>query len=247
MYTILTNVNSVLRKTANIMAEELGQKWRVVTKLSDGVPPTVRWGTSKSWFQKDTDLNSPYCINTAGVKTKLAEVLRNAGISHVEFFNDTPTRYPVVVRKMINVGGGRGIVIVKNESEFQQYIGNTFSYWYDFQFELGVHVLDGRIARVFKKVWPEELTPQEFPIRNTQLGWEYRLRNIEKYKKLPQFVSGIYSVFPIRMCRMDIGWDDTNKTYRLIEINSAPDLSNNSNTRELYTNFIKEVVNAITN
>lgn len=95
----------------------------------------------------------------------------------------------------------------------------------------------GKIVKLFKKIKAEG-NEDDFPIRNVKNGYHYQLRNLEKYKKLPKYMDKVFEVFPIQMSRFDVGWDKANKTYRIIESNSAPILLDNPNTLSLYGDFL---------
>ena len=143
------------------------------------------------------------------------------------------------------MGGGIGVRIIETKDDYEN--GSPvldWTYWYDFKFELGVHILGGEIVKVFKKLRNDELEEEKFPIRNTQRGYHFSLRENwkERYRGLEKFVKKLYEIIPIKFARLDIGYD--NDGYRLIEINSAPDLSQNQNTLNLYANYlVKEIFN----
>ncbi len=202
--------------------------------------PVIRWGNGQHFFNLDTSFNSRESIVTCGSKARFSSVLSRAGIPHVEYHsNEVPERFPVVIRTVLNGHGGEGIVICRTREEFvRNYNHSTWSYWYNFDFELGVHILNGRVERVFKKVWKNDSAEPEFPIRNTDKGYNFSLKEGEKYPKLQVIVDSFYRVVPLAMGRLDIAWDKLNKTYRIIEANSAPSLSENVNTLNMYSDFL---------
>ena len=153
-----------------------------------------------------------------------------------------PDEYPIIVRTELNRGGGIGIIVCENEEQFRPYYHNSWTHWYNFQFELGVHILGGEISRVFKKVRKGGLEEEKYPIRNTNRGYDFKLRDVSYYRGLPRFVEKVYEIFPIQFARLDIGYDEETGGYRLIEINSAPDLSQNINTLNCYAEFLKGVI-----
>jgi hypothetical protein len=210
----------------------------------------VRYGNSSLSAWIDTNFNNSEHIRLAGNKLRLSEFLTEKEFPHVELYspddnrNPQDDKYPIVVRKELNRGGGIGLVVCQNIEEYCQNLEYAWSYWYNFQFELGVHILDGEIARVFKKIRDEELEPEKYPIRNTQRGYKFSLRENwkERYRGLESFVKKLYEIIPIQFSRLDVGYDRDTGGYRLIEINSAPDLSQNQNTLNLYADFLKEKI-----
>lgn len=206
--------------------------------------PIIRWGNSGGvpiGTGRGCNLNSSASISVCGNKRRFSDVLTRNEIPTVEYHNgDVPEHFPVVIRTVMNGHGGEGIVICRSREDFMRnYSHQVWAYWYNFEFELGVHILNGQVRRVFKKEWPRDNEP-EFPIRNTDKGYTFSLREPERYKKLQGVVNAFYAVVPIKFARLDIGWDSENKVYRIIEANSAPSLSENVNTLHMYTDFLIE-------
>lgn len=207
----------------------------------------IRYGNSAiTPIGDETLYNSPEMIRLAGNKLRLSDLLFEENFPHVEILspndnrNPQNDRFPVVVRKELNRGGGIGIVVCENWNEFIDNLEYPWSYWYDFQFELGVHILGGEIVRVFKKVRSDGLEEEKYPIKNTQRGYSFSLRENwkERYTGLEKFVKKLYELVPIQFARLDVGYDKETGGYRLIEINSAPDLSQNENTLNMYAEFL---------
>lgn len=235
-----------LYNSAKLLAEKFKQaRGKPVFVYTDRKPedsgaPLVRWGNGQHFFNNDTSYNSREVIGVCGSKSHFASAMQRAGIPHVEYYRGTePNKFPVVIRTVLNGHGGEGIVICKSIEEYRRnYAGHVWSYWYNFDFELGVHILNGRVERVFKKVWKNDSAEPEFPIRNTDRGYNFSLKEIEKYPKLQTIVDEFYRAVPLKMGRLDIAWDKPNKTYRIIEANSAPSLSENVNTLNMYAEFL---------
>lgn len=231
-----------LTKSARPLASEigkiLGEQILVRTSPVDKYKLIVRYGNS-AFANGDTTFNSPDMIITAGNKAKLSRLLMDKDVLHVEMRKGIPNKFPVFVRTELNRGGGIGIKICENEKDFNKnhYDRFTWSYYYPFKFELGVHILGGQIVKVFKKIRDDGLEEEKYPIRNTQRGYRFVKKNLELYKGLPKFVESLFKVFPIQFARLDIGYEE-GVGYRLIEINSAPDLSQNHNTLEMYAKYL---------
>lgn len=212
----------------------------------------VRYGNSMP-IPNDAgfNLNSPEMIRLSGSKLALSNLLSEKDdeeekLPSLVLYRRVPedNEFPIVVRTELNRGGGIGIVFCENREQFQQFRGNYWSHYYHFEFELGVHILGGEIKRVFKKVRDENLEPEKFPRRNTNNGYSFSLKPKweQIYTGLPKFVEKLYSIIPIQMARLDVGYDKKTGGYRLIEINSAPDLSQNKNTLQLYAEFIANTI-----
>lgn len=228
------------RQISRSIMEKTGKKLFIRIEPSSAFP-TIRWGNSQSIEGKDTELNSSESIRICSNKQLFDATMRDASIPHVEYHRGVPESFPVVVRTVMGGMGGEGIIICFDREDFlAKYSRYAWSYWYNFSFELGVHLLGGKIAKVFKKVRTEGSQEEQYPVRNSHRGYSFSLRDAGKYEKLSGIVDLFYSAMPIQMTRLDIGWDANNKTYRIIEANTAPGLSENENTLDLYTNFIIE-------
>lgn len=232
------------RPLAKRLSELTGEEIIVSTIPKEEHVLVIRYGNSAEVYNSVAAINEAGHIKLAGNKLRLSQLLREEGFPHVEFHNmfgeEFPDRFPVVVRKELNRGGGIGIVVCENMEQFTPYITKSWTYWYNFQFELGVHILDGKVVRVFKKVRETGLEEEKYPIRNTQRGYSFKLRENwqEKYRGLQKFVDKLYEIIPIQFARLDVGYDKETGGYRLIEINSAPDLSQNVNTLNMYAEFL---------
>jgi hypothetical protein len=212
--------------------------------------PTIRWGSGEILATTPVTLstgNSHEFILASSNKATFSDLMVRLDIPCVEIRHDTPELFPIVVRETLTGYGGRGINVIHNLDDFKEdYHWYDFyphwSYWRDLRPELGVHIFNGKIIRLFKKVRDVFTEPEEFPIRNADRGYHFSLVDVNNYPKLTPFVENFYNKFPIMFGRMDVGWDYNNKLYRVIEFNTAPCLTNNTGTLEAYTNSFMEVL-----
>jgi hypothetical protein len=245
-----------LRKSARPLAVKLsaliGEEIKVSTYPLRNSILLVRYGNSQVnlYEPNETEYNSPDMIMLAGNKRTLSNYLekdKEIQLNHIKLCTGIPEVFPVVVRKELNRGGGIGIEIYENRQDFITDYRNwpnpyPWSTWYPFEFELGVHILGGEIKKVFKKLREENLPEEKYPIRNTQRGYKFVRKNPEVYSGLKKFVDSLYKIIPIKFARLDVGYNKNMGGWRLIEINSAPDLSQNANTLELYAEYLFEEV-----
>jgi hypothetical protein len=239
-----------LTPSARLLAQRLeevaeAEPFEVVTslprnELSIKLGNFIRWGNSATPGQKETIYNSPELIRTAGNKMRFSEAMEQAKIPHTNLYTGTPERFPVLVRTELNRGGGIGLFIAETPDQFAQWQKYPWSYFYNFSIEVGVHMLGGEVVKIFKKVREEGLEQEKYPRRNTNNGYRFSLIRNDKFPKLLKFCEQFYKVFPIQMGRADIGWDVDARTWRIIEFNSAPDLTQNHNTLEMYAQFLAE-------
>lgn len=247
---ILTRRN--LNPSARLLARELGlQKSYEPRRYA----PVIRWGNSDGEYNQDTLLNMPEIIHICGNKLLFSNTMRNLGIPHVEILRGHPERFPVVIRHSLSGMRGQGIEIFNYEDILQgrSWDETYWSYWRDFSFELGVHIFNGEPVRTFKKVYRLEEVDEdseedyvenepEFPIRNSEKGYGFRLVNIEKYPKLNPLLKLFCDKFGLKFGRLDIGWNHTEKKYEIIEANSAPGLAENDNTARIYIEGFKRLL-----
>lgn len=207
----------------------------------------LRWGNSDpisdSVGLRELELNDKSLIRTSSNKLSSSALISGAGMDCITFRRDEPTSYPVVVRKTMSGYGGDGIVVCENEETFSQYRNRYYwSNWIRFKYELGVHIVDGRIAKVFKKVRVKGESEERFPIRNLARGYQYSKVDTARrsFSGLPIFVEGFLKVFPVKLGRIDVGLNADNGRYYVIEFNSAPGIAKNKQTLDMYAEFIAE-------
>lgn len=242
---ILSNNNSTLLSSATLLAERLSSDEhpiKVSTFPVSGEKLLIRWGISGYPRHEETLYNERGLIYTCGNKARFSAFLSEHDIPHVELFQGkAPERFPVVIRTQLNAGGGKGIKIAENEEEFLPFKDEYWSYFYPFKYEWGVHILRGQVRRIFKKVWKGDEPEVKYPIRNSQNGYSFSLRKLETYPRLIKFCERFSFRFPIMFGRMDIGLT-VDGEFRIIEFNSAPDLTQNANTLQMYVDFFKETI-----
>jgi glutathione synthase/RimK-type ligase-like ATP-grasp enzyme len=220
----------------------------LVTSDAERIKRTVliRYGNSSEVRRRveDTEFNSNHFIKFCVDKGLFSEIMRAVHIYTPEYYNNSmPEQYPVLIRKTLTGSGGRGIIIAKDEQEFIRNWNNYYN-WTNFiktRFEARVHVLDGKIERLFIKE-PEGEEP-ECPIRNIGHGYHFSLREDidNKYARLKEMVNKIIAVTPkSHFFAADVGYDPVKKEYVVFELNSAPGL--NENTADIYAKFLVDKI-----
>jgi hypothetical protein len=239
---ILSNSGTLpsARLLGKSLEEICGEKIKVLKDV-DSIPNNeiiLRYGNLLGNFDKE--INSKEFISISGDKFKTAEVLKNV-VYTMEFHKGYPEEYPVVIRTKMNSFGGKGIFIVENETEFESFQENYWTPWLNLRREYRVHVANGEILRIFKKIPEEGVDEIKYPIRNNDNGYHFSLRtNFSMYKVLFSFVENICKAVQFDFCAMDIGFTEE-KRYVLIELNSAPGL--NEETAAVYAINIWRIAN----
>jgi len=220
------------------MKEISGQKIRLTTKPERLTKVDVRYGNSFGKFDKDTLLNSPEFISCCSNKLAFSQLLLSNGFYTPEYHKlKQDLEFPALIRETLTGSGGKGIILCKDLDEFNNnWVRGFWTKYITTAFELRVHVLNGNIARIFRK---DEREPSEFPIRNNA-SCHFSLKDVEKYPKLSNLISNLNGLFNEKMMTgfyaLDIGWDSNKKEYFIFEANSAPGL--NEHTANLYAEFL---------
>ena len=217
----------------------------------------ARYGGSIMVPGLDSGLNSVERIACLGNKSSFARAISGPDkpyevpVFHVQ--SNEPTEFPVLVRETLTGYGGVGIHIVHNIEEFNAIWrrGWWWVHYYQFTSEYRVHVAGGRVLRVFEKVRSEGLETEEFPIRNSDRGYHFSLverprfgesirRAVESICSIPMFSQGF---FALDMGGI-VGSQRENRPARLIIIegNSAPGLTENDTTADMYAGYIVDIL-----
>lgn len=224
---------------ANKLSDITGTKVRVTTRPDTKLTGHyLRWGSS-GLINGNFDEQAAH-IRCASNKRLFSDRMIQIGIPCVEIRHDFPEHFPVVARKTVTGFGGAGITVARDLKELTDASVSHWSYFRNFSPELGVHIVNGEIIRLFKKVATDDTPQEEYPIRNATRGYHFSQVNLDNYPKLIPFVQNFCEKFPIKLGRMDVGWDFDEKTYRVIEFNTAPCLTNNDNTLQAYAEALSE-------
>lgn len=238
-------INSTKETAVNLayfMERFSGKNFPVFTTYSGEEKISIRYGNASGNPKIDTLWNSKDFIGFCTHKKLFSKILCDNGIN-TPVYHSVPeniVNFPILVRSSLSSTGGRGIFICHSKDDLEK-IWKDGYFWTEFvnmDFELRVHVLGGKIERIFKKVWKHDEPEPKFPIRNMKNGYHYSLRKVEKYPKLDQIINKLTELFGENcFYGLDIGYEK-GRGYFVIEANSAPNL--NSKTVELYAKFLVE-------
>jgi len=156
--------------------------------------------------------------------------------------------FPFLIRETLRGSGSEGIVIFQKYEEFLTALAEqriTYSsYWtpyYDFKEEFRVHVLGGKIGKIFRKQINEDEKVDGIFIRNNDNSHFYRIKLektpenvVEVTQKFGEFISSQYGKEPY-FTALDLGVT-SKKEVVFIEANSAPGL--NQATAEIYAKYL---------
>lgn len=254
---ILTNSNLFpsARALRNEIANISGERLVITLEYPSLGKVGIRWGNSA--FQTngvtDLNLNSAMLVRLMSNKKLFSDKYRN-DFWVPDFRKDTPSseNFPVLIRRTMSGFGGVGIIPCDTYSEFQQSWDGT-GYWTKYinlSSEFRVHIFDGEVLRIFKKVRESGIEESKFNIRNADRGWHFSpiekidslmgLRELAKifWNKTQEFFHLEHGFFAL-----DVGWNKEAKRYFILEGNTAPGIVHNPNTLRLYAERFINVLN----
>lgn len=235
-------------KSGRGLATQLGLKpTRNVGKLiRSNNPPVIRYGNSDNDFGKrDTKINAPFVIKLCANSYRFGlwcEEHNYFTPRYRRFHLNKIPEFPFLLRKLHH-RAGKDIIVINNKDDLNKVNRDVLiqRYWVPYietTFELRVHVIDGKIARIFKKIKPGALDDGEF-IRTANKDWKYSLRTNtnEKYGKAQALCLKLAKDLGLFFGGIDIAWDNKNKRYIIWEVNTAPGL--NSQTLKIYADILR--------
>lgn len=237
--------------TGRALATQLGLKsTRSIKRLEKlGKAPLIRYGNSEGNFgKKDTKINDPDVIRLCANSYHFSRWAKEHGyISplYQRFSMNNIPEFPFLLRRLHHMRG-RDIILINSKNDLKKLTARQLDnrYWVPFietTFELRVHVINGKIARVFKKVNPGAKDRGEF-IRTSPKGWHYSLRHDirDRYIKAQQTCIDLTKELGLFFGGIDIAWDNKHKKYVIWEVNTAPGLS--QPTLNIYGDILREIL-----
>lgn len=236
-------------RTARALARKLRIPFnrRIEQIKRKGSYPVIRYGCSHGTFRKDTNINSPevirLCANSYWFGRWAKDNEFNVPYYRKFDWNNLP-EYPFLLRRLHHMAG-RDIIIIKNEQDLQRIRPGILRqrYMVDFvptTYELRVHIINGKILRIFKKVKPGHLERGEM-IRTSRHGFHYSLRlddTLEnKYQKAQELAVNVATKLGLFFGGIDMAYNKEEKEYIIWEINTAPGL--NSVTLDMYAKELR--------
>lgn len=233
-----------LKESCDLLKEQLslrGVRASIIHDARDITGDYMRYGNSSIKVpssDKNVVGNSGNFIRLSRDKYSTVQVLQQVISDLPTFYTFEPhaADYPVVVRTTLTSYGGDGIVVCKNRKEYLKYKGHFWTKYIYTNKEYRVHILGGKIVKLFEKVSEYET---EFPIRVSTNGYHYKLIDHSKYKGLKKFCDTIHqqlAPYGGDMYSLDVGYINSRSKYFLFEVNSASGL--NSKTAALYADYI---------
>ena len=212
----------------------------------DRVGVLIRYGSSARIRRQPTRvINNREAVVSAANKRDMVTLLRE-NFELICPFSYTP-EYPCY-GFMRQHQRGEGVVFLFSDVDrlWTQTALGEFAYYSlpkQVAEEYRLHIC-GNNKKMMRKQRPSpNITASTFVIRNREQGYEFVLAEDNRNRrKLEEFGMAIKDVFQLDFCALDFMVDTDNKPW-VLEVNSAPSLINNENTKEFYVNGIREMVN----
>ena len=217
----------------------LGQQVLITTYPFRIKDKFIRYGSSDPVNINDAEFNPAQFIHLCSSKLVFSRLMEANNIYSPVYCTDPKKieTYPIIIRETLTSYGGKGIRIVHSPEELNLRPGFYWTPYVNLNFELRVHILGGKIVKIFKKELEKKM---EFPIRNNS-SCHFSLKMPECFPKLTENVNELLKIPEINQGKffsLDVGWNKETKQYFFIEANSASGL--NKNTAEIYAQYLAE-------
>lgn len=209
-------------KTAIALSQMLGLHRTKTPTTSDTV--VIRWGSSTP-APVDVSINTESAIKLAANGMLSLETLHRHGVPAVEVFRAPPSdpdSYPVFGRRIHHRAGLDIVWVDTMEAETRR--SEFFTKYIVMDKELRVHVFGGEVLRVFRKV-PRACDADQ-RVKTSLRGWGYHIVDHTNYYKRAQ-ITAVNAVVALGLTfgAVDIGWNETTRTYYVFEVNTGPALN----------------------
>lgn len=204
----------------------------------------INWGASEIPYQISlcNVLNRPECIQHVTNKLSFFRTLKGASLTPSFTTNKEEAKQwiekgtRVVCRTLLNASEGRGIVLASKASELVE--APLYVSYVPKKDEYRVHIFDGEVIDVQKKVWKREHPNPNWEIRNHRNGFIYTRTDLNPPEAVQEVAQLAFSAFSIDFGAVDVIWTENKKRALALEINTAPGLE--GQTIVSYANALKE-------
>ena len=211
----------------------------------------INWGAASVPYSKARIINSPAAVNTARNKLSTFRALEtNRDIRIPTFTTDYNTAIgwmtdgvAVCSRAVLTGNSGEGLVISssredipRNSPLYTRYIPKTA--------EFRVHVINGAVVRVQKKVLPRntDRTNVNWQVRNHENGFIFQIasaNDIPSPSILQQAVLAT-SHLGLDFAGVDVIWTNSTQRPTILELNTAPGVE--GGTVDIYAEALQQLV-----
>jgi len=226
-------------KLGSESARDLARALRVKRIIPGGrYSPTrytkvINWGSSAFHFPSLNTINEPRAVATASNKLSALQVLKQAGVSTVEFTDSQATvrgwlnlGNKVVVRHKLSANSGDGIQILRNSYDVPY--ARLYTKYMKKDREFRIHVFQGRVFDFQEKKKKSGVVHEEGSdnhlIRSHLNGWIFCRTGVS----CPEYIKS-EAIRAVAALGLDFGAVDVidarGRPY-ILEVNTAPGLEN---------------------
>lgn len=232
--------------SARVLRSQLNPRLLITTNPDRLRPGThIRWGSTA--HSPQPTINPGTLVNVCASKLETAYTFRDKVPTPV--YTRGVLDFPYIARTTMTSFGGRGIHVVRSEADIPQ-VSHWSTPFQKMSSELRVHVVGGIAKKAFKKVRDSSEPEEEFPIRNMSRG--YHFSRIDVPPRCAEFSLEVWRILQEELniehgfYAMDLGWVSRSNGnpgyYFLIELNSAPGITENADTCAVYVDYLREVM-----
>lgn len=192
-------------------------------------------------------LNTPENVRLATNKLSFFKKMAEVGVSIPDFTDKkdfalswVKEGFEVVARKVLSGHSGEGIVIVSKAEDMVD--APLYTKYIPKKEEYRVHVFDGKIIDVQRKIKRPEITVTNWHVRNLDSGFIFARNDIKPDQKVLDYSLRCIEALGLDFGAVDIIYNQKRKEAYLLEVNTAPGCQ--GQTLENYANaflaFVKE-------
>lgn len=208
----------------------------------------IRYGNSYGNFNDDTSINKPDVIKLCSNSILFCNWCLDNGFYTPQYMGvdkvDKNVEIPFLLRKKYHKQG-KDIILIKSTEDFEReslkedFVDTYFVPFIKADIELGVHLVNKKVVKVFKKVLNEENSTF---IKNQKSCHFHIINDLDNnFKTAQSLCENLFEKLDLNFGRVDIAYNSDTKKYIIWEVNTAPGL--NKVTAQLYAEKLREIIN----
>lgn len=211
----------------------------------------INWGSSKKIMGNPLEIiNNPVYNNIVGNKLSFFKSIHNTLSEYLIPFTDDKDEAKhwisegdgVVERHVLRGHSGKGIVIVKDEEDLTE--APLYTKLIPHAREWRLHIFNGEIIHEQEKrkkiIFPDDKRSEH--VKSHKNGWVFAMKDVMTTDLLEYICSNAVERSNLIFGAVDIIMDKEFSKYYLLEVNTAPNISNTTAERyiEAFTEYLKD-------
>ena len=217
----------------------------------------VRFGSTTEMPGYDIEINTVESVINSSNKLKMNKLFKANNINSPKIYTNLEInkimRFPIVAKKIYS-SRGRGLILIRDANEFNQFLNvtNVCNYYFQPFFngadEFRIHILDDRCIVAFRKALKRDTPEEQKFFRNSKNCVFYNeanpeFRKPENWDEIVQECIKATKAVGLTLSGVDIRCKTKCKDrngFKIVEVNSAPSLS--ENTADIYIKSLSELI-----